>query len=190
MKICVLLPDSLLGRALVELLRSQGHQAAALEQCDGDCRLRISSRSAPEPEEEEPDSHALLVLQRGRGPVADDHPRAALEAALAEGGTAVWRAPLDTRLLLEVVREADASSDTPSAPPGDHVEDEPSGSAPDLSGSPHAWLVLDGDTGRVKASNSAARELLGISAAAPGPPWRTCLYPNNCARGSRGRVRA
>jgi len=157
MRICVRLSDPLLSRALVDLLRMRGHDAASLAECEPGCELRIANRA---PQTTCHDGHAVLILQRGMDPAADLQPRAALEAALTENGTAVWRAPLDTRLLLDVLDGREGS-------PGKNLLREAS-EPPSLAQSPHAWLAIDPHRMIVTAGSDQARDLMGVREDLPG----------------------
>ncbi|MDJ0523160.1 MAG: HAMP domain-containing sensor histidine kinase [Planctomycetota bacterium] len=148
MRICVHLPDPMLARALIDLLRAKGHEATQLAH-GGDCDLLIQTDTAPAEETE----GATLILRRTAGRLSDQQPADALRRALAENGTAVWRAPLDVGLLLQVLERGDAVESRASA-----SEDAP----PDLSRAPHAWLLLDIGKNRVDAANPEARAVLDL----------------------------
>jgi signal transduction histidine kinase len=132
--------------------------------------LRITTE---EPEDVTAPGWATLVLRREpAGADEETGRRAALRRVLHEGGTVRWSAPLDPRLLLEVLEDRGAG-----APPGPaHAP------APDLASAPHAWLVVEPDTGRLVGANEEARALLDLPPAGGAPSFREVALP--------GRLRA
>jgi len=142
--------DARLTGALVALLRGGGHDARPREQCTEACDLRIQSEIGGASE----NGHtATLVLARSPDTTPSENPRTALAEALQEGGTAVWRSPLDASLLLSLLGD---QAPEPEAP-GD-------GWVPRLTDAPYAWLLIDGEEGRLLAANRAARQLLDLPA--------------------------
>lgn len=165
MRLLVKLPDLLLSRALVAMLRADGHDARTLEGPGDGCRLRITSSDRLGENGQE---GAVLVLRRGGDlPRADADPRGSLQQALAQGGRAVWDSPLDTRLLREVLRESPGAA--PPGPPGAGAPGRPH-PAPTLASAPHAWIVVDRDEARVVDANDEALALLRLPAATPATP--------------------
>lgn len=146
MKIAVMVPDPLLGRALLDLLRAEGHEAFAEDLAPEDCALRIVTGEPPPARP----GCATLHLERSSPRHGAADPADALRAALASGGRATWSAPLDTHLLVEALRPQ--REDTP----------HPAAVVPDLATAPHAWIVTDAGLHRVQAANPEARALLRL----------------------------
>ncbi len=148
MKIGICVRDPLLQRALVDLLRAEGHEAVTPELGLEDCRLRIIS-------EQEidggvlPDCATLILAHHAE--VKSKDPRGELEAALESGGLCTWSPPLNASLLLSVVG---TGGDRARAP----VE------APDLSDAPHPWMLVDPNASRLIAANAEACGMLDIDA--------------------------
>ena len=151
MRICVRLPDSILSRAIIELLRAHGHEATTFEAGIAPCALRIDSG---EPANHSSDGCPTLLLRRGGAAELDPDPAKALHRALEEGGLAVWDAPLDTRLLVDVLR--DHAGDVACAVQQRRPK------PPDLSTAPHEWIVVEADRERLVDANDEARSLLGL----------------------------
>ncbi|MDA1193686.1 MAG: HAMP domain-containing sensor histidine kinase [Planctomycetota bacterium] len=147
MRIAILVPDPLLRRALVDLLRSQGHQVRRLDAEMHGCQLRIVSGEVPPA----PPGCATLLLRRGGPHAAHLDPPAALRAALASAGTAVWESPLDTALLADALAE-----DTAKAWPTPAL-------VPDLGSAPHPWIVTDPSVETVVAANAEAAALFRLA---------------------------
>jgi signal transduction histidine kinase len=152
-RICVDLPDPQLRRALIDLLRSAGHAAAARDDRRSGWDLEISTRLPPVTAEV---GRTRLILQRWSDPVANRDPRGALEAALRNQGTVVWRAPLDTRLLVEVLGKGVRSESPPAMPTEGALEE-----------APHPWLLLDPRSGTIEAWNELASHLFERAGGTP-----------------------
>lgn len=152
MKILVRLADPMLMRALVELLRAKGHDICPASAVGDGYDLRIQSDTV---KIEPPAGVATLILRRGGEQPSDADPAAALRSALRGGGVATWPAPLDVRLLLDVIR-----SDTP--PDAQPFEANSPHEVPDLSRASHAWMVVDVHANTVLLSNAEARALLDL----------------------------
>jgi len=158
-KISVRLSDPLLGRALIDLLRANGHEVCPLAYGAAPSNLSIQSDILHDTAES---AEPTLLLYRGGEQPVDAHPSAALRAVLEDGGTAVWDAPLDVALLLEVL--GDASGPPPARPALDEA-------VPDLDGAPHPWMVIDVARGMTCATNAEARALLDL----PSPQAETAV---------------
>jgi len=150
MKVSIRLSDPMLGRALTDLLRAHGHEVCPLAYGVAPSDLSIQSDNLLGMTE---GAGPTLLLYRGGERPVDPHPSAALHAALADGGTAVWDAPLDVSLLLEVLGgDGEGEATRPAAGPA----------VPDLDGAPHPWMVIDAARGMVCASNAEVRALLDL----------------------------
>ncbi|MDF1700486.1 MAG: HAMP domain-containing sensor histidine kinase [Planctomycetota bacterium] len=156
MKIAVLVPDPLLSRALVDLLRTHGHEVHRFPSTAEGCRLRIvTGERAPAPP-----GCATLELKRAARLADDTAPGDALRLALDEAGSTAWNAPLDTRLLTEVL-EGDAHDATSTTAPV---------LAPDLGSAPHPWIVTDSTVRTVQRANAEALALLRLGPDARNTP--------------------
>ncbi len=140
----------MLARALTDVLRSRGHEVAHLAHGATGCALRIQSEAGSR---DTPPGTAILVLRRSPDRSSDPAPAESLRRALREGGVAVWRAPLDVRMLLRVLGSADVPEDNRPLE---------AGFVPDLSRAPHPWLLLDVVHDRVLAANAEARVILDL----------------------------
>ena len=141
----------MLARAFVDVLRAHGHEATHLTHGVTPCSLLIHSEGT---RTERAAGGATLILRRSPDRPADPDPAFALRRALDRAGTAVWRSPLDVRLLLDVLAQ-DASAPLDAGPTAEVA-------APDLARSPHAWLVLDVVHGLVLAASTEARMVLDL----------------------------
>ncbi len=155
MKIAVLVSDPLLTRALVDLLRSHGHDAHGLPNALDGSDLRIVSSNGSTA----PTGCATLVLDRRMPRARGTSSVAALREALATSGETTWPAPLDTEALVDALGGAMAPPDV--APPP---------LVPDLSTAPHAWIVTDSSVTRIASANQEARVLLRLPADPAGVP--------------------
>ena len=155
MRIAVLVSDTLLCRALVDLLRHAGHDVHTQENAVEGSDLRILTAGGPPA----PPGCATLLLERGAPRPTDVDPVIALRDAVTTSGQATWPAPLDVRALAGAL-----GGGTPSAAAVDPIV------VPDLSSAPHAWLVTDGAVHHVHTANAEAAALLRLPRDPAGTP--------------------
>ncbi len=100
MRIGLQIPDPTLRVALVDLLRSAGHEVIPFLDAGGQCKLRILATPI---KEAAPEGTATLVLRRESGATVAEYPASDLRTAIEAGGTVTWDAPLDVAMLLGVL---------------------------------------------------------------------------------------
>lgn len=146
MKICLMIKEGRLRRALDELLREAGHEVLRTGGQWCQCGLRI----LPEPvDEAERPEVATLYLRPAAYQQADADAAEALREALRERGTAVWNSPLDVRLLLSVLAEHEQGAEA--------LEDH-GVAVPDLASAPHPWMLIDVNRRTIVNWSSQARD--------------------------------
>ncbi len=147
MRISLALSDPRLREALATLLRSAGHEIAG----SGDgtpCDLEVADISHESPGV----ARAVLLLRPQPTLPADADPHDALLAALRTGGTAVWKPPLNPRLLVSALVEADGEGSHPAA----------GLAVPDMSQAPYPWFLVDGEAGVVVSCNELGQAVANL----------------------------